>query len=284
MSLHPTFTDPQWEATFRRQGYVVLPFLEASHIAGILDTFHGLRPSDSYRGWQETALGRQSFHVTFFDPDPHYRQQVFALVRDIFQPFATKRLAHHRMVQGNVFIKPPRQGFVFPHQNLTITQEDHFRSISLWCPLQDTHHENGTLYVLPGSHHGFLRYRNTHILWPWIDAFMDHGPAEPYLVPLEVKAGEVVVLDDRIVHVSPQNHTDSPRWVLHALWLPETAPLRYYDVEGHPPRVAEYAVEEDFWQMHAPGTHPTGLRRVALHPYHEPHYTTEELIAVLKRL
>ncbi len=284
MSKHPTFADAAIEESFEKQGFVVLPFLEKAAIPKILEEFQQLRPSDGFRGMQETALMQQSFHVTFFDRNVEYRQQVFERIYSIFNDFALRELVNHRMVQGNIFLKPPKQGFVFPHQNLTITDEKQFRSISLWCPLQDTDLENGTLCVIPGSQEGFMRYRNTQVEWPLWEAFMPQGAATPYLVPLNVKAGQVVVLDDRLIHVTPENQTNSPRWVLHSLWLPASAPLRYFDVQLAHKKVHECAVQEDFWQFYTPGTEPMGLQEIAVHPYDEPQFTLEELLAHLEML
>lgn len=282
MSIQPTFADPETQAMFRKQGYVILPLMDHAAIPGILDDFKRLRPSDGYQGMQETELMAQSFHVTFFDSDHAYRHQVFEKVKALFETWAARHLVHHRMVQGNVFLKPPGKGFVFPHQNLTITHEEEFRSVSLWCPLQDTGPGNGTLYVIPGSHEGFMHYRNTQIIWPLWESFMPDGKATPYLLPLHVKAGEVVVLDDALIHVTPDNLSDAPRWVLHALWLPEAAPLRYFDLQGD--RIIEYGVPEDFWQHYIPGSQPTGLERLGDRPYHEPQFTEEELISRLVEL
>lgn len=282
MSIHPTFANPETQALFQKQGYVILPMLDKRTIPGILQDFQGLRPSDGYQGMQETELMAQSFHVTFFDSDHDYRNQVFEKVKALFQDWVAEHLVDHRMVQGNVFLKPPGKGFVFPHQNLTITFEDEFRSVSLWCPLQDTGPENGTLYVIPGSHQGFMYYRNTQILWPLWESFMPGGKATPYLLPLNVKAGEVVVLDDALIHVTPDNLSEAPRWVLHALWLPDRAPLRYFDLEGD--CIIEYAVPEDFWQHYVPGTKPNGLERVRTRAYDEPRFTEEGLIARLMEL
>jgi hypothetical protein len=282
MGKHPTFSDPRLEAQFSRQGYVVLPMLDRAAIPGILLSFQQLRPSDGYQGMQETALMQQSFHVTFFDRDLDYRRQVFEYVQALFQIWMERHLQAHRMVQGNVFLKPPGKGFVFPHQNLTITDEGTYRSVSLWCPLQDTDAHNGTLFVIPGSQNGFMRYRNTQVEWPLWEAFMPEGKATPYLKALAVKAGEVVVLDDRLIHVTPDNHSEAPRWVIHGLCLPGVAPLRYFDVQGD--WVVEYAVGEDFWQYYAPGTQPEGLERVGVRAYEEPRFTEEGLIERLEAL
>lgn len=279
---HATFTDPAVEAEFARRGYVILPYADGSAIPGILADLQQLRPSDGFQGMQQSGLMRQSFHVTFFDPDVEYRRQVFETTRGWFDCFAATHLSPHRILQGNIFLKPPGKGYVYPHQNLTITDERAFRSVSLWCPLQDTSRENGTLCVVPGSQTGFMRYRNTNVVCEVFRAFMPGRPAERFLQPLEVRAGEVVVVDDRLIHVSPANQTNNPRWVLHALYAPVAAPLRYFDVQGS--QVTMYAVDEDFWQLHVPGTHPSGLPEVEVLPNDEPVYTEESLVKKLENL
>jgi|CXWL01.1.fsa_nt_gi hypothetical protein len=282
MNPPATFSDPAVEAEFNRRGYVILPYLRRDVIPPILAGLQQLCPSDNFQGMQQSGLMRQSFHVTFFDPHVEYRLQVLAKTRDLFRSFVAAHLSNHRIVQGNIFLKPPGKGYVYPHQNLTITDERAFRSVSLWCPLQDTSRENGTLCVIPGSQTGFMSYRNTNVVHEVFRSFLPEQRAERFLRPLEVKAGEVVVLDDRLVHVSPINQTGNPRWVLHALYVPMAAPLRYFDVQGE--QVRAYAVDDEFWQLHVPGTHPTGLAEIDVLPYDEPAYDEDSLLMKLEDL
>ena len=282
MNRRITFKDPELQAAFEKTGFLKFPFLDARRIGEIKKQLLALSPSDNYQGFQETALGKaQSFHTTFFDSSDVYRKGMWDLMESVFAEFTDQFLDHHRIAQANVFLKPPGQGFLHPHQNLAILDESQYTSVSLWCPLQDVNAENGTLFFIPGSQDHFLRFRSTHVFWPYIPFF---GTPEglKWLQPLEMKAGELVILDDRIVHATPTNKSDSARWAIHALYVPEEAQLFYPEVD--PEKVDLFPVSRDFYQYYRPGTHPQGLTDPITVPNTDSVMEQGELLHLLDRL
>lgn len=252
--MRRVFNNGELETVFRKQGYVSVPFMNAAELIALKEELQSLQPSDSFKGQQETEIGKQTFHVTFFDKDVNYKQQVFDLVRLKFKNIAQRLLNNYVCAQANVFLKQPHSGFVYPHQNLTITDETNFTSVSFWMPLQDTDIENGTICLVPGSQNDFVKYRNTHIYWPYVKFFKE-GKGLNYFKPISVKAGDLLIIDDRIIHYTPINTSSIARWVLHALWKPAEAPLWFCNPDKD--KVEIYEVNDSFWQFHLPGTMPT---------------------------
>lgn len=259
--MKAVFKDKQAESAFRKTGYTIIPLLGAEEVATLKEELGRFSPDDNYEGNQATPFGKQSFHVTFFDSNRAYRKAVFDFISAQFMPVAGKLLNHYKCLQANVFLKPPQSGFVYPHQNLTITDESRYTSVSFWLPLQDTNFENGTVCLVPGSQNGFVKYRNTHVYWPYVNYFK-HGGGLNYLVPINVKAGELLILDDRLIHYTPVNTTNQARWVMHALWAPQEAPVWFCDPLEKEVKV--YEVADDFWQYHAPGTFPEATNNFRL--------------------
>jgi hypothetical protein len=279
--MRQIFNDPHIEAKFRDHGFVVVPLLTQSEIPELKQTLLNLKPSDDYKGNQNTLIGRQSFHITFFDADTEYKKQVFEFLKRRLSSAAQTFLKDYKCAQANVFLKPVGAGIVYPHQNITITDEEKYTSVSFWIPLQDTSSENGTVCVIPGSQDYFVKYRNTHIYWPYVKFFKD-GPGLNYFVPVNVKAGELLILDDRIVHYTPINKSLSDRWVVHSLWAPSEAQLKFCDpVENE---VKVYDVEDDFWQFHPPGKMITEVRSGHILPNTEHTYSEKELFGILEKL
>jgi ectoine hydroxylase-related dioxygenase (phytanoyl-CoA dioxygenase family) len=87
--------------------------------------------------------------------------------------------------------------------------ERKYSTVSIWCPLVDSFEENGTLQVVPGSHKRFGEVRGPMI--PWELENIKHEIIKDYLVPLNIKAGNAIVLDDSIVHYSAINKTNDLR-------------------------------------------------------------------------
>lgn len=248
--MREIFNDPSIAKDFKKQGFVIVPFIDVHQAIKLKEELLKLRPSDHFEGNQNTLIGQQSFHITFFDENKEYKQKVYEYVKEQFSSASKKYLNNYKCVQANVFLKPAGTGFVFPHQNLTIVDEEKFTSISFWLPLQDTNYENGTICLIPGSQNNFVKYRNTHVLWPYMKLFKE-GRGFEYFVTVNVKAGEILILDDRLIHYTPVNATTQDRWVVHSLWVPSEAQLRFCD--PNKTEVNIYQVDDEFWQFHPPG-------------------------------
>ena len=100
------------------------------------------------------------------------------------------------------------------------------RYLSLWCALDDVSEENGTLYVLPGSH---AAVDGQLLLPPCADA---HSSSCIMTVP----AGTLVALSSTVLHCSGRNLSDAPR----RAWMPQVSVGAI--VVDHAGRLARHAV------------------------------------------
>jgi len=119
---------------------------------------------------------------------------------------------------ANYIRKQPQTGEVPLHQNWAFADERKCCTVSIWCPLVDSTVENGTLQVVPGSHKRFGEIRGPMV--PWELENIKQEIIEKYLVPLETKAGDCVILDDSIVHYSALNHTGGLRLAIQLICIP----------------------------------------------------------------
>ncbi|MFT4677610.1 MAG: phytanoyl-CoA hydroxylase [Patiriisocius sp.] len=77
--------------------------------------------------------------------------------------------------------------------------------LTCWVPLVDATLDNGCPWVMPGIHrHGTLEHWNTDLGWQCIKG-MDNA------IPVEAKAGDVVVFSSLTPHRTGHNTTDSER-------------------------------------------------------------------------
>ncbi|KAJ7544197.1 hypothetical protein O6H91_09G069000 [Diphasiastrum complanatum] len=119
-----------------------------------------------------------------------------------------------------IFKQPGIGGEVLPHQDSTFLDTDPPSSLTgLWFSLEDATIENGCLWVLPGSHQDgvsrrFLKSENGFI---FDKELPDYKSLE--FLPLEVKAGSLVVLHGAVVHQSFTNSSQKSRhaYTLHAI-------------------------------------------------------------------
>ena len=188
------------------------------------------------------------------------------------------RLGFHgtRFSSGYVISKPPGGPALFWHQDWwgwqhPISREDCVAQVALFLYMTDTTRENGCLRLIPGSH------RRPHALHDLVDA---HDPmlaevrnpedaafaSHPDEVDVPVTAGDVVVVDARLIHGAHPNRSDSERTNITLWWhpdyegLPATIKARIwqiYEREGSDTDIAsDRALRPDTW--------PEPYRRQAL--------------------
>lgn len=126
------------------------------------------------------------------------------------------------IVQSMYILKPPRiGGEVHCHQDSTYIYTEPDSCLGFWFAVEDATVENGCMYFLPGEHRGPLRERHrrtapyttqTEMLdpRPW-----DLGGA----VPVEARAGSLVVFHGRAPHFSGPNRSERSRhaYTLHVI-------------------------------------------------------------------
>lgn len=147
-----------------------------------------------------------------------------------------------------IFKQPRIGGEVGCHQDATFLYSDPITVTGFWFAVEDATLENGCLWAAPGGHRGPLRQlfkRNEAgdgTVFEQLDAtpLPEPPPAGDSLVPLEVPAGTLVLLDGRLPHWSDVNRSGQSRhaYTLHCIsaaadypawnWLqrPADMPLR----------------------------------------------------------
>ena len=135
------------------------------------------------------------------------------------------------LVQSMYLFKPPISGGAVPaHQDATFLRTDPPSVLGFWVALHDADRDNGCLWALTGQHReagprsvfgyaGSALKTTVREASPWPEASA---------VPLEVRAGTLVVLHGLLPHLSHANRSGRPReaYALHvvdgaAQWHPD---------------------------------------------------------------
>jgi len=122
------------------------------------------------------------------------------------------------LMQSMYIFKQPRiGGEVVCHQDATFLITEPTSVIGLWIALQDATLENGCMWALPGGHHTGLKKRFVRVSENKAQMQeIDPAPfptfrGEPPYVPLEARAGTLVVLHGLLPHLSGGNTSDKSR-------------------------------------------------------------------------
>lgn len=244
------FRDPDLQARFDDDGYVVVPFLDAAGVASLRAVWAELAPPPGFGS-----------HYTSASTDLPYRAAVFEAIAATFSAPIDRILQGLRPVVANFFAKEPALGTsLVIHQDWTFVDERTDRSLNIWCPLEDATEQNGTLSVLPGSHRRLHNLRGTAAGvggLPSPFAGREEELTRSLLVPVPVTAGHAIINDHRLVHASGDNRSDALRLAASLTLVPADRAVRHaFGREDG--RVDLVEMDDAAVRRHAIGTRPEG--------------------------
>ncbi len=228
------FKDPVLQQQFDRDGYVKLPLLTVEEITLLTDIFHSFHP---------TILNDQFVSSSFMN-DPLIKIKIKETIQPIFQPHLD-RIFQHYSYFGSAFLYKSmgKHTDVAPHQDWTIVDEKKYVAINIWTPLIDTDNHNGTLCVVPGSHSSSLYTLRA----PTIPFFFQHyfNTVIRCAVPVNIKAGEAIILNQSLIHYSAPNLSGKIRPAITSGLKTSGAPMLFHFMNKDK-KVERYEMPGDF--------------------------------------
>lgn len=188
-----------------------------------------------------TSVGRIENGMTRLDSTNSINKYIIPHLKSYFHPGKVE------FISGVHLIKPPSPlSNLNPHQDSSLVDERIYPSVYAWVPLTNVNAHNGTLYVLPNSHKAGLLQRSLNIPWeflPYLDVL------KKYMLPVNVKLGQVVFFDSALIHSSSRNITLSTRLAVNVFIKPiEAKYLHFYsDKELKYEQTEVYNVTPDFY-------------------------------------
>ncbi|MCB9256459.1 MAG: phytanoyl-CoA dioxygenase family protein [Chitinophagales bacterium] len=231
-----SFKDKELNKHFEKEGYVLIDFLSKEAVAD-LQLFYTNNPFHP----------TNDFHSTHFLEDTSYKRKVHEAILQASQDKLAELLANYQAVFANFMVKEPGSKSIMPlHADWTYVNEEETQSIALWCPLVDTCLENGMLGVVPKSHLLEKNFRGPKIPSPFHD--YNQYIIDTYGKLLEVKAGQAVIYNHRLLHFSPPNLSKEPRLAFNLVLVPKDAEIVHYAAFDSYPKVFKYTgLNSDFF-------------------------------------
>jgi hypothetical protein len=225
------FKDSTLQKDFERKGYVEIPALVSSDIAGLHELF--VQHTDEYA---------QPFHTSHFSAEINYKRRVHEAIVNIVFPRLAAVLENVKPIFGNLMIKHGMNDYFMPlHADWTYVEESKFRSLAAWIPLINTDQENGCLGVIEGSHKLSDKIRGPRI--QQTSYTHDKVWVEKYGTLIPVKAGHAILFDHALMHYSPPNRTAGSRPALNLSMVPAEADLFHYCIPEGASDIEEYHVD-----------------------------------------
>jgi hypothetical protein len=227
--LEPTLRNRDLQRRLERDGWVVVPGLATEHLAslrGIADSVvRGPVPAGLPEAWQSMKAPGGAWELSLDHLDDACREEVEERSAAAWGDLVPALCPDHRVVLTAFLFKHPGADGVLPlHQDPTVVDERRHRSVTFWVPLDPISRrlDNGPLHVLPGSHRVARALRGTGTVPEYlsrVERLWRHAE------PVDVEAGDVVVMDSRLVHGSPPNADQQVRRVMSGVVVPREAEL-----------------------------------------------------------
>jgi hypothetical protein len=234
ISVPKIFQRDELQKQFDEQGFVVIDFLEPNDISKLTEIFYQFHPQ----------LPENRFMSDSYSSDNELKRSASQQITHLFQPYFARVFQQYTPFGSSFLYKTPGiNSELAPHQDWTIVDETKAVALNIWVPLCDTDKCNGTLYVIPGSHSHILPLRA-----PTLPFFFSGKEAiiRPYLMPLKVKAGQAVVLNQRIIHYSAPNLSDKIRIAITSgIKTAGAGMIFYYKDHSRQDDVLEYFYQDD---------------------------------------
>ncbi len=152
------------------------------------------------------------------------RNKIFDEVEKVLVPLVSEYFANFEVAVALMFLKRPcstADGCVRVHCDPTLLpDESSQRHINFWMPLVDVDATNGALWMVPHSHVVFPP-ANAISIPPAFTNIQNELSRYAECVPM--RAGELLVFDNRMPHYSMQNLSDSDRPALVLSIVPREA-------------------------------------------------------------
>jgi len=192
-------------------------------VAGTLDEATLAALEKHYQENHNFETPRGGMFYSLYSRDVQYRKTVHDEIGSILKPVYDSLFDDYRVVLNSYIVKVngPESEFCL-HQDSTGVDETKYSNLSVWIPLQDTNMENGCMCVVPHSHKMFSPYRGISFDGPF-EKITD--TLRRYLTPIELKKGEILLFDNRLVHNSVVNMSGNDRIVVMSGIYPTGAPL-----------------------------------------------------------
>lgn len=271
---------------FDRDGYVIVDLLNTEQVNQLKQTYFDL---ENVRGGMRTEFDVQfdkqceiTYDFTFIDSNIDYKKMVFEKITEVFLPLVDCYLNNYEPIIANYINKSPYKGEVPLHQNWAFVDEWKYTSVSVWCPLVDSNEANGTLQVVPGSHKRFAPVRGPLI--PWELEVLKDDIIHHFMKPINIQAGQAVILDDSIIHYSAANSTGGLRLAIQLILKPRgVSSIHYYmDNESERPLIKVYEVDKDFYMSFHPWLKPKNQKLIKILPYKKQVYDRSRFVKELR--
>jgi hypothetical protein len=274
------FKSDEHQKLFDRQGFLVVLFIDQAEIKYLNDFFDSLHPD----------LPKEGFVSGSYSQDFDYKKKASDEIVKVFSKHYERLFVDYQPFGAAFLFKMPSQNSELAiHQDWTIVDEEKFVALNCWVPLTDVNETNGALQIVPGTHYDALKTLRAPTL-PFFFTGNDDVVIEAS-IPMCVKAGEAVILNQSVIHYSKANSSNQIRKAITAGVKSKGTPMQfnYKDNSKNDDVVEVFEMPEDFLISFKNFANdifqrPTMGESKGFKPYNPSKFTREELQKEIERM
>lgn len=253
--MRPLFQHTEHETQYADKGYIIYPLLTPDEIEQLLNVYQNLN----------SGLEGSTFYTSHSSGNVEYKEKVDAAIRAVLEPKLNDIFKDYRPVFAFYLVKTQGSETLELHLDWQFVDERQYVGFNMWCPLVDVTKDNGAVFVLPGSHKQIkvLRGYNT----PNPVHFVEQPVNEKLFKTIDLKAGEAMIFDLRLLHGAWPNAMPQPRIAIGMAVIPQEAELLHFFADKElreETRVEVYRMQpQDYMHNHAP-TRPPAERMIGV--------------------
>lgn len=245
--MRETLRDATLQAQLVEDGFVVVDLLEEGDLAALTDV------------WEGDSVELSGFHSTIHSDSLEHKRRVDERLRSILGPRIAALFDGHRCVVANFVAKAPGPDSEMPeHLDWSMVADAGVISVGVWAPLVNTDRRNGGLGVIRGSHRDLVALSGTPH-FPSFDEMRSISSrfAEEDRIALDLRAGQAVIYDHRLVHFSPPNDSEIERVAVNVAVVPREAATYHHHLRPDG-SVERFRVDDGFYVSHDIREPPAG--------------------------
>ncbi len=279
------FADDNKDAHLKTFGYTQEQLLEGYEIAYLNAFIRHLWPHDIDQPHDDDR-DAPWLESSYFSTSVDVRSEIDRQVKAIMRRHVSRLLPGYKVLTCGVFLKVPGARFFGLHHHLSVLDDYRKYVINIWCPLQATTANSGTLHVLPNSH----KITPEIVSFAYDAYYKDYESSlrDKFSVALESAPGQAVFFDDTTHHWTSSNNSQQVRLAIHCACIPkQEEPIFYYSDIGHPERFEIYRTDEDYYvnSLQVPrgkeSERPVGLRFLGYAPNNNQVYSMDEYCSMI---
>jgi hypothetical protein len=264
------FRDGELQEQFEENGFVKLKVFDVQTIEKLNSLLRGYFPDQV-----------EAFFSSSYLNDFELKKEMSDKILELIQVEVAAKFMNYRSIGAAFLIKGIGMSSEMPmHQDWTIVDESEFYAINMWIPLTNTTIENGTIEVMKGSQKWIEALRAPSLPFP----FEGHQERiKKSLTPIEAEIGEVVLLNQAIIHYSKPNLTNEIRPAITVGIISEKAPLIFHYRENYGEDTLEKFEQQDDFLLRFENFHqaiferPKNANSTGFIPYSIPIVTSQTL-------